>query len=118
MNLLAEHRAALKRDVAGIVSASAEMIDESAGKLRDDLLNTAVKTVIAPVAEQAEKAGLLKLHIRSPFTSIPALTGVRVLTAALAVIHTFVAPHSHNHHGRRSCTEKGVQDVLNLVVHV
>src|SRR3546814_8562528 len=47
MNLLAEHRAALKRDVAGIVSASAEMIDESAGKLRDDLLNTAVKNVIA-----------------------------------------------------------------------
>ena len=91
MNLLAEHRAALKRDVAGIVSASAEMIDESAGKLRDDLLNTAVKNVIASVAEQAEKAGLIKLHMRSLFKSIAVLTGVSVLAAAIAVIALFVA---------------------------
>lgn len=89
MALLEEHRAALKRDVAEVVSASAKMIDDSAVKLRDDLLNTAVKNVIASVAEQAEKAGLIKLHMRSLLKSIAVLTGVSVLAAAIAIIALF-----------------------------
>lgn len=89
--LLEEHRRLLGRDVAQIVTASALRIEESAGTLRDELLNTAVKNVIASVAEQAEKAGLLKLHMRSLLKSIAILTGVSVLAAAIAIIALFSA---------------------------
>src|SRR3546814_17491086 len=63
--LLRRHNDQLALEVDGIMTKATNRVAASANVLRDDLLNTAVKNVIASVAHQAESAGLIKHHMRN-----------------------------------------------------
>src|SRR3546814_208202 len=76
--------------VDGIMTKATNRVAVSANVLRDDLLNTAVKNVIASVAHQAESAGLIKHHMRNQLKAQVILTIASGLAAGFALTALFV----------------------------
>ncbi|MFC3674926.1 hypothetical protein [Ferrovibrio xuzhouensis] len=88
--LLRRHNDQLALEVDGIMTKATNRVADSANVLRDDLLNTAVKNVIASVAHQAESAGLIKHHMRNQLKAQVILTIASVLAAGFALTALFV----------------------------
>lgn len=87
--MLGRHADALCDHIRSIASDTAGKIDKSAEKLRDDLLESAVKNVMAGVAEHAKTTGLITDRMRRTLFHLGILTVLNWLAALIGLAALF-----------------------------